>query len=307
MGLCEGGKITRYAWPISFAFATYVIWKLIDIIVNGFFYVENAILRQINQYFGLRLYLYVAKGDQSLCVTTFFLVVFAIFSLILSLIVWKRCTRMAYLLLVIVVYGSILLLGIVPPWKPFLLTLLVVYAVESMDYIPVSMHRFNRKNKQARIGFEGKKQVVRIKSALTISAVTLLSMLLVYSILTPYNYEKKINFKEQKHKIQNFLNDFSYENTMNMLKEKFGEIPLFNDKDKASGGLNSGKINQVAEVVFSKETALRLTLSKDFNWCYLKGYAGVSYGEDHWGDLTKKEQERYNKIQEKYQGYYKWG
>lgn len=304
MGLCEGGKITRYAWPISFAFATYVIWKLIDIIVNGFFYVENAILRQINQYFGLRLYLYVAKGDQSLCVTTFFLVVFAIFSLILSLIVWKRCTRMVYLLLVIVVYGSILLLGIVPPWKPFLLTLLVVYAVESMDYIPVSMHRFNRKNKQARIGFEGKKQVVRIKSALTISAVTLLSMLLVYSILTPYNYEKKINFKEQKHKIQNFLNDFSYENTMNMLKEKFGEIPLFNDKDKASGGLNSGKINQVAEVVFSKETALRLTLSKDFNWCYLKGYAGVSYGEDHWGDLTKKEQERYNKIQEKYQGYY---
>lgn len=304
MVLCEGGKITRYAWPMSFAIATYAIWKFIDVIVNGFFYIENAILRQINQYFGLRLYLYVARGDQIFCVTIFFLVVFALFSLILSLIVWKRCTRMVYLFLVIVVYGSILLLGIVPPWKPFLITLLMVYAVESMDYIPVSVHKFNRKNKQARIGFEGKKQSIRIKSALAISVVTLISMFLAYSILTPSNYEKKVNFKERKQEIQKFLNDFSYENTMDMLRERFGEIPLFNEKDKASGGLNSGKINQVAEVFFTKETALRLRLHPDFNWSYLKGYAGVSYGEDHWGDLSKKEQERYNKLQEKYQGHY---
>lgn len=303
MALCEGGKVTRFAWPASFAIAAYVIWKQIDIIVNGFFYIENAILRQINQYFGLQLYLYVAKGDEALSITSFFLVVFALFSLLLSLIVWKRCTRFPYLLPVIVVYGAILLLGIVPPWKPFLLTLLVIYAVESMDYIPVSMHKFNRKNKQARVGFERKKQVVRMKSALTICMIALLSMILGYSILTPNSYTKNINFKEQKYRIQNFLNDFSYQDTVEMLRNKFGEITSLN-KDKVSGGLNSGKINQVAKVEFTKETALILTLSHDFKWSYLKGYAGVSYEEDHWGDLSKKEQERYNKLQEKYQGYY---
>lgn len=300
LGLCEGGKVTRYAWPVSFAIATYVIWKFIDVIVNGFFYIENAILRQLNQYFGLQLYLYVAKGDQRLCVTSFLLVVFALLSLFLSLIVWKRCTRLAYLLLVIVVYGSILLLGIIPPWRPLLLTLLVVYSVESMDYIPVSMHKFNRKNKQNRIGVEGKKQAVRVKSALTICVVTLVSMFLGYSLITPKYYEKNINLKEPKIKIQNFLNDFSYEDTIEMLRNKFGEIPFIRNKEKVSGGLNSGKINQVSKVEFTKETALRLTLSQDFEWGYLKGYTGVSYGEDHWGDLSDKDQIRYEKLQEKY-------
>ncbi len=301
MGLCEGGKISRYAWPVSFILAVYIIWKSVDVIVNGFFYIENAILAQLNQYFGLQLYLYVTKGEQRLCVTYFLLVVFALLSLMLSLVVWKRCSRFAYLFLALAVYGSILLLGIVPSWRPLLLTLLVAYLVESMDYIPVSMHKFNRKNKQAKIGAEGKKQVVRIKSALITGAITILSMLLGYSILTPDQYEN-INIKEHKHKLQSFLNDFSYEDTMEMLRNKFGEIPFFKEKEKISGGLNSGKIDQAAEVVFSKETALRLTLRQDFNWCYLKGYAGVSYGEDHWGDLTKKEQERYQNLQEKYQG-----
>jgi len=300
LGLWEGGKIARYAWPVSFVIATYVIWKFIDVIVNGFFYIENAILRQLNQYFGLQLYLYVAKGDQRLCVTSFLLVVFALLILILSLIVWKRCTRFAYLFLVIVVYGSILLLGIVPPWRPLLLTLLVVYSVESMDYIPVSMHKFNRKNKQDRIGVEGKKQAVRVKSALIICVVTLVSMFLGYSLLSPKYYEKNINLKESKVKIQNFLNDFSYEDTLEMLRNKFGEIPFIKNKEKVSGGLNSGKINQVSKVEFTKETALRLTLSQDFNWGYLKGYSGVSYGEDHWGDLSDKDQIRYEKLQEKY-------
>ncbi|ABX44054.1 transglutaminase-like domain-containing protein [Lachnoclostridium phytofermentans] len=301
LGLCEGGKVTRYAWPFSFAFATYVIWKFIDVIVNGFFYIENAILEHINQYFGLQLYLYVAKGDKRLCVTSFFLVVFALLSLILSLIVWKRCTRLAYLFLVIVIYGSILLLGIVPPWKPFLLTLLVVYSVESMDYIPVSMHKFNRKNKQDRIGVEGKKQTVRVKSALAICVITLVSIFLGYCIISPNYYDKNINInlKEQKIKMQNFMNDFSYEDTIEMLRNKFGEIPFMN-KDKVSGGLNSGKINQVSKVEFTKQTALRLTLSQDFNWCYLKGYTGVAYGEDHWGDLSENEQIRYEKLQNKY-------
>lgn len=299
MFLCEMRRYKIVAWPVAFAILLYLIYSRIEAIANGFFYVENAILNQINQYFGLRLYLYIAQGDPIQCVTTFCLVLFVFLALVLSFIVWMNCTRLLYLLLVGILYGGILLLGIVPPWKPLLITLIVVYMVQTMDYIPVSMHRFQRKKNHRIRNTGGSKQGIRVKAGLTICMLTLLAMFLGFCILTPEKY-KKIDFKTKKHQMQTFLQDFSYEDTMQMLRNKFGEIPFLKEKEIASGGLNSGKINQVAEVVFTRETALRLTIPKTYSWCYLKGYAGVSYEEDHWGDLSKKEQERYQLLQDKY-------
>ena len=299
MILCQMKRYKVIAWPVAFAILFYLVYGQMESIANGFFYVENAILKQINQYFGLRLYLYIAQGDPIQCVTTFFLIIFVLLALLLSFVVWMNCTRLLYLILVGILYGGVLLLGIVPPWRPLLVTLIVVYMVQTMDYIPVSVHRFQRKKNHRIRNTGGAKQGIRVKAGVTICIITLLAMFLGFCILTPGKY-KTFDLKTKKHQMQTFFQDFSYEDTMDMLRKKFGEIPFLKEKEIASGGLNSGKINQVAEVVFTRETALRLTIPKTFAWCYLKGYAGVTYEEDHWGDLSKQEQEKYQLLQEKY-------
>ena len=143
-------------------------------------------------------------------------------------------------------------------------------------------------------------QVVRVnRSKVAVqyisTATVLLVVLLAYFVYSPAKYETEFEPAEIRSVVKNKFDDVM---SGDLFKDTIlGKV--FKSK-KASGGLSKGVLNQVGEIKFKHETALKVKLVKEDNpqACYLRGYIGEQYNNNSWEELSDEDAEKLRKIEE---------
>ncbi len=147
-------------------------------------------------------------------------------------------------------------------------------------------------------GMKGKTKVIRVRASGLLFAGGIVMYLIILLLFKPSDYQDKVQVEDIKSSMQTTLIDFS--------KSDFFDDTILEEwfpygGGAASGGLNGGKLGRAEQVVFSQKTALVVTGPLTMNErTYLRGYVGVQYLGDNWGQLSKEEKAQYNQITEKF-------
>lgn len=302
VGLNEIRRYQGYFFLLYFAIVgglVYYFWKYIE---NGFYCLENAVIKKAAVYYGLNPVRFVVNLEPAKSTTALLLLITQAIALVVGLEVYKHYMRSVYLFLVLSFYGGLLAVGVTPSGTFLVLVLLSIISFNTMDRIPGAYHKlglFQRNNYHEFPGLG--KQRLRVKAALMMITCFLVSILLVRLIVTKEYYEEHIDLTERKVKFQKTIREFSVAKTVDDIKDTWNEInPFSGDNGLSSGGLDSGRLGNVGEVKFTGETALEVSVDKDVSYLYLKGFAGGLYDFDEWIDLSEDEMETYEDIVDQY-------
>lgn len=294
----EFHKIRWYLLMIYLALlgsACYHYWAFLE---NGFYVLENAILEKASLYYGLNPVRFIVYEDESRSITILFLLIAQVITFVVSVEVYHHYMRSIYLFCILLFYGVLLALGVVPPAFWLLLVVGIYLAMRTMDHIPNGVHKkiwYHRRSKQA-VSVNGK-QRIRIQSAIVMLVLFTTAYLIARLVIPKADYGDKINFDEQKKEIQKSIREFSVAEFVEDVKKQWNQVNPFNsDNGKTSGGLNSGKIGEVGTVRFTGEKALNVIVDNQVAYLYLKGFAGADYKGDEWANVSTQESKEYDQI-----------
>lgn len=302
VGFMEFPKARKFSIPIYLVFLAAACYYWFPYLENGFYCMENVIIKQAAEYYGINSVRFVVSMDPYRSTTILLLLVVQVITFVSVLEVYMHYMRSVYLFCIMVFYGTLLGLGIVPPASWLILVVMVYLTMRTMDHIPNPVHKkkLHYHNQLQEPNYQGK-QVLQLRSAVVMMIIFILSYAILRPIITPEYYTNRVDMVKTKKDLQTAIREFSIADTVERVKEKWNEInPFSGDGNGGSGGLDSGKLGRTGSVSFNGETALKVETTIDTNFLYLKGFAGVRYLGDEWADLSKDDQERYHDILKTY-------
>lgn len=253
-----------------------VVWAFYfrENLQSGIISIANNILTRYNTYFNKNIEMFKFT-DKNVKYANTMVISVAVFELTFVLVAgsWYRVRGWLHIFIATVFVGCGMLLGIMPSaWKSILL-IAYLFAVILAD-------RIHKKNKK----IIGCKNIASINDNINLRAgiISIMVVLLVNFMLiafinpTGYSRDKEIE------KIDKFIS------------KKISEIKtieLFKggpfSGNKANGGIADGKLGQIGTLKYTGETAMYITVPKNSNGFYLRGFVGDQYCGDRWEGLDR--------------------
>ncbi|MBE5961119.1 MAG: hypothetical protein E7256_07000 [Lachnospiraceae bacterium] len=301
-------KGTRYLLPVYFLLQAFVAWKYFFYIENGFYYIENAVIKKAAGYYEFTPISFVTEGDARICIAAFFLVIASVLSFFLVTAIRFQLFGGAFYLLAGILAASGFIVGIIPAPTALIGLFLAVYMLQVMEMVPARRKTLyageGKKKQEVR---EGYRRQIRRDAALLAAGIVLMLVILVMLIFPRAKYEQsESKRKETKHALQRQITNFFTEGGFESLKEglesiDWSQFTLF-EVDKAGGGISAGHLGRAQEISYTGETALVVTAPEDSDTIYLKGFAAAYYAGDLWGGLTSAQKNEYRDLIELYGG-----
>jgi protein-glutamine gamma-glutamyltransferase len=254
-------------------------------LLNGFYIVENQVLRHISSYYGTTPIKFKADYSMQEADTSLLLIMILIPTIgLLSLAVIRNLMVWLAAIVMFLPVSACFVLGLIPAEH-----YLVAYAV-CLLYLTRSGYNYYHSTEQ-----QQKKLLHRISSraAIWLSLLSLCLFFLIKAFVSREDYDNMVRIKEVKAEIQAAMNDFSIED----FSRRLSEIKLFTRK-VSSTGLNGGELGKTGQVQYQNTKHLTITAPRQSidEGIYLKGYVGSVYTGDRWEKHSEEMQKEYEKL-----------
>ncbi len=254
-------------------------------ILNGFYTIENLVLKRISIYYGTKDLKFVADYTTAEADTTLFMIMllFLTIGLLAVAVVCNRFIGVITLLQLLPVTACFAL-GLIPSERYMIPNLLsILYLLKSGNN---GDHDADRKQRKLW-------HMVSSRSAIWFSMLSLLLFFLMKLVITKDDYDSMTEIKEMKSEIQTAMNDFSIKD----FSRKLSEIELFTRK-VSSTGLNGGELGRTGQVQYENVRHLTIVapIQSIEEGIYLKGYVGSVYTGDRWETHSQEMQKEYEKL-----------
>lgn len=298
----------KYSIPGTFLLYLLILNFNWDKFQNGLWHIENYVIDSLNRYYGLNLLKYLVDGYvKEEVVTLFMLFITVLLALLITSVIYGRGTRLLFTLTTLPLVAASFVVGRIPSAGP-----LGAYLVCGISIIGMSLsarenmgesgHKKKKgttkelRHREKRISY-----LISLKTGGFIAAIVMLLMLVIPLVFTQKTYNKKIDVTSLKQKLQKGMWEFNLQEVINNLElPKLNDVELFGSV--ASGGLSSGKLGRIGEVVFNNKTALRIQTVPLGDTMYLKGFVGSTYTGNAWEGLTQSQRSEYKTIADHWEG-----
>lgn len=242
-------------------------------LVNGICSTANNIIKVYNEYLGGESIAFYRIKEQGVIFnepvrynTLLFCIAAMIYCYLAVTVTWYKMFASVHILLSMIFVVPGLILGKMP--NSAYVALIVIY------YLLCLMYQHNRRV------YLGRMMAVAILGASVVGLIFLFNRPSEYNAEERYSkYSEGLNKIAEKLKLE----DWSLKGLKN----------LFESKKTATGGINGGKLGEVAEVEYSGDVMLRLKLKPDRNNLYLKGFVANEYMGNLWKDMSNSHAEIY--------------
>ena len=257
-------------------------------ILNGFYIVENLVLRRISAYYGTELLEFVADYSSPEADTTLLITMILIPMIGLLSVAILRNFLVGFIgIIMFLPVSACFALGLVPS-EPYLITYVLC-----LLYLTRSGYHYSHSTEH-----QQKRLLHRIssRSAIWLSIISLALFFLFKIFVSRDYYDNLLQIKEAKVKLQDSMNDFSFEEFMG----KVNDVKIFNRK-VPSTGLNGGELGKTGQVQFQNTKHLTITapIQSINEGIYLKGYVGSVYTGDRWEEHSEQMEEEYETLMQR--------
>ncbi|HHV09846.1 MAG TPA: transglutaminase domain-containing protein [Clostridiales bacterium] len=243
-------------------------WQL-KALKNGFYYLENIILRRVEEYYGYLTAQYTVnygtlERDSFLLMV---MILVPVVSLLVIAVVRNRFAALAGLLLLLPVIATFLF-GLVPSQA-----CLVSYVITAL-YLGRSSNTLHYATNRRQRSLLHR---IHSKAAVWLSGVSILLFMIMRLFLTEEEYDGITEINKTKTMIQTALFNFSWEDFVSI-------VTSYVSMDGAAGGINGGKLGGVDRVEFDNSEQLEILSNYGAikEGIYLKGYVGSVYTGHRW-------------------------
>lgn len=248
---------------------------------DGIISIANIILRNYGRYFGEQVTLFKVKNiDEAKCNTMFVGAVIFELTFILVAGSWYRVRAWLHGIITGIFLGVILMLGLMPNAVISMLLMAYLFAV-------VIAGGLNRRSRKLIKG----KNILAINDGINAKAgMIVITMIVVVNfalmgVVSPVSYNRDDAINKLNKTVDKKIEEIK---KLNWLK---GD--LFSN-GKASGGIADGRLGQTDTLKYTGESAMKVTVPKNSNGFYLRGFVGGKYDSDKWERITD-DGERYYK------------
>lgn len=301
-------KGKRYILPAFFLLQMFLGWKAFFYIENGFYYIENMVIKKAAKYYGFTPVSFVAMGDVKICTAAFFLVAGIILAFFLVTAIRFQLFRGAFYLLEAAFLASGFLVGVIPHPVSLICSFLSVYMLQVMDMIPTGRKAFypGEGKKRREIREEYKRQIRR-NAALLVAGIFLVLLVTVSIFFPKMKYDEiEPRIRQTKHELQERMTAFFEEGGFQTVKNVVDKIDWRNFQlfsvEKAGGGVSGGNLGQADGISYTGETALLVTVPEMSGTIYLKAFAGAIYDGDSWNGLSDEKKRQYQELRDAFGG-----
>lgn len=267
-----------------------ILWRRFAHLQNGFYILENSVIKRAASYYGFEMFRYKADYGRDTSDTTLLIIMAAIIitAVIAAAAIRSRLVNLCCLLLVLPIAASFAV-GITPREFWLVASIIIMLFITRSNVIGKKTSYKERKFLLHRINN---------RSAIVLCQFALALFLAAKLFIPQEKYDDMDMIVETKAKFQDFLYSFSLED----LTDRFDDlsIKVQPDKKTGTGGLSSGKLGQFDHVTYDETEHLKITvpITSITEGIYLKGYVGSEYTGSSWNGHTKAERESYQKIQD---------
>lgn len=275
----------------------WMFYRFFKHIENGFYHLENAVIKRASEYYGFDAFRFVAdytNRETDLTLVAIFILIPVTGLLAFSLLRGKL-NRLTYTIMVIP-YAASFAMGITPPeFQLIVYIVLFLFSYVSGDLLHAADYSHNKSER-----FQ--KGMIRRIGIKSVFVLCLMSLLIFWSLKLTVPAEKYENYNQEKIKkakieIQNKMTDLSFRD----ISEKISDVKWRAGSGRqltSSGGLNCGELGRVDRVVYDNTVHLMIKapLNSVSEGIYLRGYVGSVYTGDSWETHTDDIIERYEEI-----------
>lgn len=269
---------------------------------DGLFYFENAVLRLVSKYYGVRYAYYPVSHEEGLAAAAFFIALLWLSGACLAgvLFAGKGACFAAFLLAAAAFCG--LAAGVVPETACLVgAVILILLQLVLGRMRPV---RRPADERRAKGGEEGRR--ARAQTAVFFGAAAAGLGIIASLAVSEQVYQERMDMYAKKQRLQTQFEEFAAMPVWGEISERFSEAFAAQEQDGKGkstvrlGGLNSGRFSRAAQVTFDNVTALIVTLPQLEQPVYLKGYTGAVYTSSGWEELTDGALKKYQSIAKEY-------
>ena len=248
---------------------------------DGIISIANIILNNYGRYFGERITLFSVEDiNEAKCNTMFVAAVIFELTFILVAGSWYRVRVWLHGVITGIFVGAILVLGLMPNAILSMLLIAYLYAVTIAGGL----------NKRSKKLIKGKNILaindgINAKAGMIVVVIIVAVNLVLMGLINPvgYNRDDAIN---------------KIDKAVNKKIEEIKKLELFKgnlfSNGEASGGIADGRLGQTGSLKYTGESAMKVTVPKNSNGFYLRGFVGGKYDSDKWERITD-DGERYYK------------
>lgn len=293
--LVSGSVFFLLLLPSSYDFIKFIIVSVIyggiiyyyfDKLKNGFYVLENAVIKQASSYYEFQAIRFVTEEATAIEDMTLLLIVILIpvLGLIALCLLRGKLTGVCYMVMLIPVIISFAM-GITPPeidMIAYILVFLFLYLSNGFIY------------KSSGVTQKSLIYRINIRSAFLVCMTALLLFSIIKIFVSEERYESNDRIKTAKTDIQEYMMDFSFRDD-NIFDLNWEIGP---SRQTGSGGLSYGELGQVDKVSFDQTEHLRVTmpLQSVIEGMYLKGYVGSVYTVDSWEIHSRNIRRNYEDV-----------
>lgn len=279
--------------------ATYagIVYYRFEMLKNGFYVLENAIIDKASIYYGFSKFRFVANvstADRDITILLIMIIIPGIGILSLALL-RGRLKLLCYVIMLIPIVVSFAM-GITPP-EAELVTFILVLIFLSVS----NGFSYDKSSLLNTFGNIQKSMVYRIsiRTASILCLLVFLLFLTVKQFVPVKKYEDYNTIQDAKIKVQSFMKDFSINDIPDKLKDiKWSLRP---NRLEGSGGLSLGQLGRVDQISYDETEHLIITapLQSVVEGIYLKGYIGSEYTGDSWETHSRPTRKSYENMMAK--------
>jgi transglutaminase-like putative cysteine protease len=261
---------------------------------NGFYLMENAIIKRASIYYGFAEFRYVADYKRSVQDTTLLLImiIIPVVALLTISLLRGRLKILCFIIMPLPVIAYFAM-GLIPPEADLIAMILVfIFTLISNDF----SHAKSSSLKTSGNDRNGMIYRISIRSAFVLCMASLLLFFAIKTLVPVKAYKDYEGIYKAKTKIQSFLTDVSHiDITKNLENVKWD---IRSGKSSGAGGLNQGKLGRVDQISFDEIEHLQLSLPLQsvIEGIYLRGYIGSEYTGDSWETHSRQSRKSYDEM-----------
>ncbi|TAH74820.1 MAG: transglutaminase domain-containing protein [Anaerolineaceae bacterium] len=274
-----------------------ILYYRFEQLKNGFYLLENAIIRVASGYYGFYEFSFVADystAEMDLTLLLIIIIIPVVGFLTLSLL-RSRFKVLCYIIMILPVITSFAM-GVTPP-EADLIAYILVFLFLSIS----NSFSYDKSSLLKTFGNVQKSMIYRIsiRAAMILCLLVLLLYFIVKQFVPLEKYEDYNVINDSKTKLQSFMTDFSFNDVTEKLKDV--KLNIGPNRIKSSGGLSLGKLGKVDQVNFddSEHLRIKVPLQSVIEGIYLRGYIGSEYTGDSWKTHSRQIRNNYSDMMDK--------
>lgn len=261
---------------------------------NGFYLLENAIIKKSSSYYGFEEFSFVAENSTANRDITLLLIVIIVPVIwITTLALLRSRLKLLCSVIMIIPAAASFAMGITPREADLLIIILVLLFISITNG-----YSYDKSSLLNTLGSVQNSMIYRIsiRSAAILCILALILFFIIKLFVPVKEYEAYDGIQETKIKVQSFMMDFSLSDVTDKLQDI--SLDFRPNRAESSGGLSLGKLGRADQVAFDETEHLIITVPMQslVEGIYLKGYIGSEYTGDSWDTHSRKVRKSYNDM-----------